>query len=94
MKLAICGNKKGPGYHWLLSFVTLQEAGGGQVKKRLVKESSPMPQLPALVTDPHFLAVGMKSPSDFGKPKCSIKQHDSVCLNVALSHTLVSNCGT
>lgn len=68
--------------------------GWGTGQKRLVKESSPRPQLPALLTDPHILAVGTKSSSGFGKPSCSIEQYDSVCPNVALSHTLVSNCGT
>lgn len=58
----------------------------------LVEESHSTPQLPALLT--YILALGMKSPSDFVQPECCIKQYISVCQSVALSNTLVSNCGT
>lgn len=71
-------------------------AGGGWEtgQERLVKDSPSVPQLPALLTDPHILALEMKSPSDFVRPECSIEQYVSVCPGVALSNTLVSNCGT
>lgn len=58
----------------------------------LVEESRSTPQLPALPT--YILALGTKSPSDFVQPECCIKQYISVCRSVALSNTLVSNCGT
>lgn len=66
----------------------------GDRLRRAGKKSRSTPQLPALLTDPYILALGTKSPSDFGQPECCIKQYISICRSVALSNTLVSNCGT
>lgn len=58
------------------------------------EESGSTSQLLALLTDPYILTLGTKSPSDLVRPERCIKQYISVCRSVALSNTLVSNCGT